>query len=429
MKPYWPRTLLLQPVHLQARDTYIEDMLTRRLETLMPHDYGVIATEIDDKALEEGQLIVRALEAILPSGLGIEVSPEAPLVRDISTALGTTTPSIDVFVGVPKLVLRGLNVSPDDGMARSVRYTAKSDGDMPWLLPKVALLLASEVSDPWECLRIGRLERTGGPLRMERSFSRTPLRVQAADGLQAGIKQLLNAVEERRSELVTARKDFPLNFMSASLEHLPHVQLLVALHRFFPLLKELSVRRTAHPYELYEVLATLYGTLRVFDSNAEEPPAYAHETPGTVFPWLFEHLVTLVREAARDDTTMLPFEKVDEVSFRLTFPRTFLVGKRPYLVASGADEAYLCGKLPGLLKMASPTVLPQFVNTATQGVAVAVEFEPPAVLPRRNNQAAYRINVRDPLWLDIEDRLQVALRIEGAPSTLRFSLYSVTRTV
>jgi predicted component of type VI protein secretion system len=290
-------------------------------------------------------------------------------------------------------------------------------------------LFASETSDAWELLRLGRLERTIGPFRFERDFSLTPLRLRAAEGVEKGLSHLLTAMEERRDELTAARQDFPLNLMSVPLARLAPLHLLVALQRFLPLLDDLSRRRTAHPYELYNVLITLYGTLRAFDAHAEKPPEYAHETPGVVFPWLFERLTTLVRESARDGTAMLPFEQVDKATYRLVFPRSFLVGKRPYLVVRGADESYLRTRLPGLLKMASPAALPPIIHSATHGVAIAVEFEPPASLPRRHNEVVYRIDVRDRLWLDVEDRLQVMLHVAGTQPTLHFALYSVTRSV
>jgi predicted component of type VI protein secretion system len=60
---------------------------------------------------------------------------------------------------------------------------------------------------------------------------------------------------------------------------------------------------------------------------------------------------------------------------------------------------------------------------------VAVEFEPPPAVPRRRGAVAYRIDVRDPLWLDIEDRMQIQLHLSGAPASLEAVLYCVERLV
>ncbi len=105
------------------------------------------------------------------------------------------------------------------------------------------------------------------------------------------------------------------------------------------------------------------------------------------------------------------------------------MGKRPLLVLSGADEEFLRERVPSLLKMASPSAILPLLGSAIRGVAVAVEFEPPAVIPRRRGAVAYRLDVRDPLWLDIEDRMQIQLNLLGAPASLEAVLYGVERTV
>jgi predicted component of type VI protein secretion system len=120
---------------------------------------------------------------------------------------------------------------------------------------------------------------------------------------------------------------------------------------------------------------------------------------------------------------------VDESRFRLPFDRTQLAGTRPLLVLRGADEVFLREKVPALLKMASPTAIKPLLNSAVRGVAVAVEFEPPEVVPRQEGVVAYRIDTRDKLWQDIEDRQHVELQLVGAPKSLEAFLYSIERLV
>jgi len=96
-------------------------------------------------------------------------------------------------------------------------------------------------------------------------------------------------------------------------------------------------------------------------------------------------------------------------------------------VASGTDETFLRDRVPSLLKMASPTSMPSLLQSALRGVAIAAEFEPAPVIPRRPDVMAYRIDVRDPLWLDIEDRRSVVLHVPQAPTSLAFTLYCIER--
>jgi hypothetical protein len=56
-----------------------------------------------------------------------------------------------------------------------------------------------------------------------------------------------------------------------------------------------------------------------------------------------------------------------------------------------------------------------------------VEFEPPDIVPRQEGVVAYRIDTRDKLWQDIEDRQFIELQIIGAPPSLEAFLYGVER--
>jgi predicted component of type VI protein secretion system len=113
----------------------------------------------------------------------------------------------------------------------------------------------------------------------------------------------------------------------------------------------------------------------------------------------------------------------------LPFDRSDLAGKVPLLVLRGADEVFLRERVPSLLKMASPAAIKPLLHSSLRGVAVAVEFEPPPVVPRQEGVVAYRIDVRDKLWLDIEDRQQIELQIAGAPASFEAYLYGVERLV
>jgi type VI secretion system protein ImpJ len=432
MKPFWPRTLQLFPVHLQARDAYVEDVLGRRTDRAVSDAYGLVDVAFDEAALGRGELVVPRLEAVFPSGLVAHADPESPLQCNASAALAGTSAPVRVYVGVPRAVMRGPNVSQGSALAQSVRFAATQAPDegaaRPWIRAQAEILFQHQSLDRFETLTLGSIQRIGTTLRFDRDVLPTVLRVSASDVLASRLRRLVEALRRRQVELARYRADHPLNLQAVAPSELPGIQLAVIVQRYLPLLGELVERRFAHPRELYEVLVLLYGSLVVFGAN-EPPPAYDHDEPGKVFPWLFDRIETLVDEAARDKTTSLRFERADEANFRLSFDRAALVGKRPFLVASGADEAFLRDRIPALLKLASPTAILPLLNSALRGVAIAVEFEPPAVIPRRRDMVAYRLDVRDPLWLDIEDRLQIQLNVLHAPATLEFVLYGVERSV
>ena len=430
MKPYWPRTLQLHPAHLQTRDGYLEELLTLRTGRCVPSAYGIVDLELDEAAGTKGEVVVRRLGAILRSGLVVEVGPEDSLRRAFPAGSGSA--ACDVYVGVPRPVLRGPNVSRKADPARSTRYLAADEDHqgLPWMHAKPEILFGDEPREGFEVLRLGRAQAFGGKsVRFERDALPTMLRLRGSMVLEQGLRQLLSGFEVRLREFVRYRVDHPLALGSVVAEDLPGLQLWVILQRYLPLLADLAARRAAHPHELYEVLVAVHGALQIFADAIEIPPVYAHEDQGQVFPWLFQRIGKLVDEAARSQTTILPFQRTDQTTFRLTFDRTALVGKRPLLVLSGAEDEFLRERVPNLLKMASPTAIAPLLGSAVRGVSVAVEFEPPPVVPRRRGALAYRIDVRDRLWLDIEDRMQIQLSLLGAPASLEAFLYCVERLV
>ncbi len=429
MKPYWPRTLQLFPDHLHAQDAYAEHLLDVRAFGECAHPYGILELEVDEAALATGDVSVRKLEAICPSGLMVSTEETGPLRRAASTILAATATAATVFVAVPRLSQRGTNVSPDDGVARSARYkAAKKRPAGPWIHPQPEIVFGREPTDRFELLSIGRVQRVGSGLRFDRADLPTLLRIGAAPTLKRDLSKLIATLTKRRDELVAHRADHPIALDSVDAAELPTLQLHSIVLRYLPLLTELSVRRSAHPHELYEVLAAMNGALEVFGAQSLSAP-YKHDEIAPVFRALLESIETAVERAARETAIVLPFAKAGDGTYRLTFKREQLLGKRPFLVASGADESFLREHVPGLLKMASPEGIAPLMSSALRGVAVAVDFEPPAVVPRRTDVVAYRINVRDPLWVDIEDRMQVQLYLHHAPPSLQFALYGVAKTV
>ena len=428
MKPYWPATMQLQPAHLHAQGAYVEDLLTARTLRRAQHAYGILELDIDAAAGAEGDVVVRRLDAIFPSGAVAHVDASATLRRRV-TAAGDA--SLDVYVALPHAIARGPNVSLQGGPARSTRFVAPARRDSSHLPPmrtNPEILFEGESLEEFEVLRLGRVARFGKSLRFEPGALPTVLRVAASVVVGDGLRELVQACDRRREELVRYRADHPLKLGAVVPLELPGLQLSVVLQRYLPLLRDYAARRCVHPHALYRTLVGLHGALSAF-ASPEIAPAYDHEDQGRAFPWLFERIARLAHEAARDATTVLPFRRMDETTFRLAFKRGDLAGKRPMLVLRGGDEAFLRDRVPSLLKIASPAAIKSILHSALRGVAVAVEFDPPPIIPRQADVVAYRIDLRDRHWLDIEDRMEIQLQLVGAPVTLEAFLYGIERLV
>ncbi|MGH7294283.1 MAG: type VI secretion system baseplate subunit TssK, partial [Polyangiaceae bacterium] len=390
------------------------------------HGYGIALLELAPGS--QGDLVVQHLEAVFPSGAVARVETGAPLRRIVATKGDA---SVDVYVGLPQAILRGPNVSLQGGPARSTRFVApahKDSTDLPAMHARAEILFEGERLEGFELLRLGRVRCFGKSVRIEPDVLPTALCVRGSRGLHEGLRALIGACESRCAELARYRADHPLRLGAVATSELPGLELAVILHQHLPRLADIAARRVAHPHELYGRLVTLHGALSAFGTPEIAPP-YDHHDQGPAFRWLFERITHLVSVAARDRTTILQFGRVDASRFRLPFDRGDLAGKRPLLVLRGAEEEFLRDRVPSLLKMASPAAIKPLLNSAIRGVAVAVEFEPPEVVPRQEGVVAYRIDTRDKLWQDIEDRQFIELQLLGAPSSLEAFLYGIERVV
>lgn len=422
MKPFWPRTRQLLPVHLQARDSYIEDLLQLRITACAPVAYGLVDVKVDDAAWTRGSLTFKSISCIFPSGLMFQS-------RQAIARSGSALPrgSFGLSLALARPVLRGPNVMAPAATEGVMRFRAQGEPAQPVLLPEVRLIVDGEANGEAEVIPLGRVERNGVRLQWERGSVPVMARVRASGVLQSELDRLVASLQQRRGELLRSRGERPFRLLELATQDLPPLQLLALIQRYTPLLVDATRRPGLPPGELYDLLTSIYGSLAAFASADRDPPAYLHDKPGESLLWLLAEIRKIVDEAARDRTAVLPFQRVAPGSYRLTFDRESLVGKRPFLVASGADETFLRDRIPSLLKMASPTAMPSLLQSALRGVAVAPEFEPASVIPRRPDVMTYRIDVRDPLWLDIEDRRSVLLHLPEAPASLGFTLYGIER--
>src|SRR5262249_16697662 len=95
-KVIWNEGMFLTPHHFQQWDRYAEDLLTFRLKSLIPFDWGLTELEVDTAALANGIFHLRRCGGILPDGLAVDI-PEtdvAPESRPISTHFSPTAKTL-----------------------------------------------------------------------------------------------------------------------------------------------------------------------------------------------------------------------------------------------------------------------------------------------------------------------------------------------
>jgi predicted component of type VI protein secretion system len=233
-------------------------------------------------------------------------------------------------------------------------------------------------------------------------------------------------VEQKIAGLLAARQSAPLDSARFSPSQGPALHLLSLLQQYRPLLRDMQARLRTHPRELYDALAALVGALDVHGEGRPAPvPLYNASDCGAVFKELTERLTGLLSRTAIDRALAFPFKRVDESTFRVALRPEAFAGRRPFLVASGADEQILRDRVPSLAKIASSAAMEPLLNSSVRGVSIAVEFDPPPELPTRRAFVCYRLDVRDRHWADIRERLDMVVHLPIKSPTLELTLYAL----
>ena len=84
----------------QQLDRYHEGYVGARLGGLFPYDWGVVAIELDERALVAGQVRVQRFEGVLPDGIPLAFDgahPEVPAIRPVEGHFKPTQQFLEVF--------------------------------------------------------------------------------------------------------------------------------------------------------------------------------------------------------------------------------------------------------------------------------------------------------------------------------------------
>jgi class 3 adenylate cyclase len=96
--------MFMSPQHLQQLDRYHEGFVNARIGSLLPYDWGVIAVELDERALVAGQVRVHRFEGVLPDGLPLAFDAahsEVPAIRPIEGHFPAAQRVLEIFLAVP----------------------------------------------------------------------------------------------------------------------------------------------------------------------------------------------------------------------------------------------------------------------------------------------------------------------------------------
>ncbi len=319
---HWSEGQFLRPHHLQAAFRQVDSARAGTVAAIHPYGFGFVSLDLATEAVENHVIEVRGCELLLRDGTLVK-APENCTIdpRDFKKVFDQHSGPMPVFLGVPQLqTVRANVVNPGEELdGRSPRYSIdlaerydENTGENPQPIEvrrmRGAIFVGAEDQTGFECVPLGRIERSAAGPTLLRNAIPPLLRMRAWPPLCAAVDVLWNDIRARCEQLGGDASERGLTFATGSPGD---VEQLVKLHA----LSELTVRFGAlasspelHPHTLYMSLCDAIGKVALWDDlrRPRELPAYDHADPGPVLDELIKYLRVLVN-------AMLPKDYVERV--------------------------------------------------------------------------------------------------------------------
>jgi type VI secretion system protein ImpJ len=411
----WAKGTFLTPQHLQAQDRFIESTLQFRLEALNFRPWGFSSLRIDEEALGEGNLAIARASGIFPDGLPFEIpdSDPAPPPKPFVPHLGADQQTLDVYLAIPLLRERGLNVSVAhrgtdaryQAEGRTVRDENTGLNEKPIQIARKNLRLLTEAESREGCsaIRMTRVRRTAaGTFQLDPNFVPPLLDVGASEHLQSILRRLMEILAAKSSILAGGRRQRSQSLADFTAADVANFWLLYTVNSYLPLLRHIHETRRGHPERVFATLLGLAGSLTTFSPTIQprDLPLYDHDGLTGCFSDLDEKLRSLLETVVPSNCVALPL-KLAQTSIYATLLEDdkYLTGTRMYLALTAEmDQAELIQKAPNLIKVGSATQVEQLVRQALPGIRLTHAPKPPAAIPVKLNYQYFSLNQSGQAW-------------------------------
>jgi type VI secretion system protein ImpJ len=368
-----------------------------------------------EDAIENNFIEIRACEVRLRDGTVVKVPENCTIdPREFKAAFEQAAGTMDVFFGVPEIQAVRANVqAPGEELdGRSPRYAVdlterydENTGENPQSIEirrfRGAVFFGSEDHTGFECVRIGRLERSAAGPKLVKNGVPPLLRMRAWSPLCAAVDTLWNDVRARSEQLGGDAAERALTFATGSPGDMEQLVKLQSLNELTTWFGALASSPELHPHELYMTLCRAIGRIALWDDTRRprELPPYDHDDCGPIFEELFRYLRSLVNGMLPRDYIERPFEQKDggygvELDYEWFTPNyEMFLGIRSTLQLDDVMALFRSINF----KLASPRDATEVYRRRLPGL----EFKNAgtvANLPKSSDQHYFRVSRTPPYW-------------------------------
>lgn len=446
-KPIWSEGVLLSQQHFQQQDLYHENLLQERLQAVTRYDWGVTILELDQVALQSGQLRISRLAAIWPDGTSIDcgdgLDVPAPQQRDFDELLVANRSNLEVYVGLAIHSDAEAAVASPDQSDPPQRYlsvhrevldltTGKTRQEVEQASPNLRIFFGDERRDGYTTLQIALLGRqsNGQPILLD-NYVPPVLHLRASPFLSDGLNRVLTSIGTRQRELAQERNQATEGSVEFHSTDARKFWLLHTLNSSIPAINHLLHTDRCHPEDAYLALVRLAGQLCTFAAAGDpmDLPKFNYLALGETFEPLFARVKSMLPGGVERPFLEVALERREDGTFLGRLPPESLDGSEFFVaVQSALDPTVVRGSFPKLLCVASWKDIPEVARRRIRGVETEFEWSPSSALPRKPGVSFFRMRRDGDYWRGIEKTRSIAMHVptDSDWQTASVSLYSVS---
>ncbi len=443
-KIVWNEGMLLTPHHFQQWDNYYEDLLTSRVRSVLPFEYGVLDLQINREAIANGNFQIINCYAVMQDGLMINV-PDAEAVPDLRPVGNHFQPEAEklgVHLAIPAKKMGEANFQANGAKpipslrflqeGALVKDETSGTNEQPLALAKsnLRIIFDDELRDGLTSMKIAELVRTPtGQLQISDDYIPPTLKVAGSMWLVNMLRQIVEILNTKSGSLGEQRRQRNASLADFTTSEVAVFWLLHTINTTIPTMAHFFRSPLLHPERLYVEMAKIVGQLMTFslEHHPRDIVKYDHDDLYFTFYNLSTILKELLETVIPSRCVPIPLEKMRDTLYVGRIEDERLLKEAGFYLAVRAQmpESKLIEGVPRVVKIASRDVIDTVIGSALPGVVLTHANPPPAPIPARVGFRYFMLDTIGPYWNGIKGSKVVAVYVPNEIPDEKLEMYAV----
>jgi type VI secretion system protein ImpJ len=443
-KIIWNEGMLLTPHHFQQSDNFHEELLSSRVASLVPYEWGILEMQINREAIANGVFELISCGAVMPDGLYLNVPgiDPAPASRAIENHFDPLSDKLSVHLAVPAMKMGASNFqSNGNDPSLMVRYlqhggtvldetTGDNEQQVAFARSNLKLVFDDELREGYSAIKIAELERTAtAQFSLVDEYIPPALNTSASTWLVNMLRQVIEILVTKSTALSEQRRLRSTSLADFTTSEMAPFWLLHTVNVAIPKMTHLFRTRLVHPERLYVEMAELCGALMTFsaDRHPKDIVRYDHTDLYYSFSRLYAEIRGLLETVIPTRCVQIPLENVRESLYIGRVVDDRLLAEAGFFLAVRAQvpDGRLIERVPRIVKIASSEVIDTVVGSALPGVTLAHASPPPGPIPTRVGFHYFGLEGVGPFWETIRGSKTISVYVPDEFPDVKLEMYAV----